>query len=87
MGGFHLLLNYLKAVGKIMDSSGLKEIMVQAKVLLPGTCEKVFHGKGYLPSYQWLLHTVRGLASPLLGVIGRVLLRSTRRLIPSEPAG
>ena len=28
IGGFHLLLKYLKAVGKIMDSSGLKEIIV-----------------------------------------------------------
>ena len=46
MGGFHFLLNYLKAVGKIMDNSGLKEIIVQAKLLLPGTCEKVFQGKG-----------------------------------------
>ena len=30
-----------------MDSSGLKEIIVQAKLLLPGTCEKVFQGNGY----------------------------------------
>ena len=30
-----------------MDSSGLKEIIVQAKLLLPGTCEKIFQGKGY----------------------------------------
>ena len=30
-----------------MDSSGLKEIIVQAKLLLPGACEKVFQGKGY----------------------------------------
>ena len=47
MGGFHILLNYLTAIGKIMDSSGLKEIVVQAKLLLPGTCEKVFQRKGY----------------------------------------
>ena len=30
-----------------MDSSGLKEIIVQAKLLLPGTFEKVFQGKCY----------------------------------------
>ena len=47
MGGFHLLLNYLKAAGKIMDSSGLKDIIVQAKLLLPGTCGKLFQRKGY----------------------------------------
>ena len=45
MGGFHLLLNYFKAVGKIMESSRLKEFIVKAKLLLPGTCEKIFQGK------------------------------------------
>ena len=30
-----------------MESSGIKEIIVQAKLLLPGTCEKVFQGKCY----------------------------------------
>ena len=30
-----------------MDSSGLKKILVQAKLLLPGTCKKVFQEKGY----------------------------------------
>ena len=45
MGGFHLLLNYLKAVGKMMESSGLKEIIVQAKLLLPVLAKRYFKGK------------------------------------------
>ena len=47
LGGFHLLMNYLGAVGKFMSGSGLSDILVQSKVMLEGTVNKVLSGKGY----------------------------------------
>ena len=47
LGGFHLLMNYLGAVGKFMFGSGLSDILVQNKVMLEGTVNKVLSGKGY----------------------------------------
>ena len=46
-GGFHLLMNYLGAVGKFISGSGLSDILVQSKVMLEGTVNKVLSGKGY----------------------------------------
>ena len=47
LGGFHLLMNYLGAVGKFISGSGLSDILVQSKVMLEGTVNKVLSGKGY----------------------------------------
>lgn len=51
LGGFHLLMNYLGAVGKIMAATGLKDLFVEGKLLLDGTANKVLNGKSY---YQGL---------------------------------
>ena len=47
LGGFHLLMNFLRAIGKIMIDTGLVKIFVEAKVLLEGTANKVIAGKGF----------------------------------------
>ena len=45
LGGFHKLMNYLKAVGSLMDGAGLKEVIVAAEILREGTANKVLSGK------------------------------------------
>jgi hypothetical protein len=47
LGGFHLQMNFIGAIGKLMMESGLKDEFVKAKLLLPGTACKVLGGKGY----------------------------------------
>lgn len=44
MGGFHICLNFLGAIGRIMANSGIEDILVEAKVLLRGTANKVISG-------------------------------------------
>ena len=40
-------MNYLGAVSKFIFGSGLSDILVQSKVMLEGTVNKVLSGKGY----------------------------------------
>ena len=47
LGGFHLLMNFMGSIGKLMADSGLKEIFVKSKLLLEGTANKVLSGHGY----------------------------------------
>ncbi|MES9905168.1 MAG: hypothetical protein ABW168_21150, partial [Sedimenticola sp.] len=47
LGGFHLLMNYLRAVGKLMTGTGLAEILVSSRIMLEGTANKILAGKGY----------------------------------------
>ena len=37
LGGFHLLMNFLGTIGKLMMDTGVSKIFVDAKVLLEGT--------------------------------------------------
>ena len=46
MGGLHISLNFLKIIGKHVQSSGLLEAWVASKILGPGTAEQVLTGKG-----------------------------------------
>ena len=41
LGGFHLQMNFIGAIGKLMMESGLKDVFVKAKLLIPGTANKV----------------------------------------------
>ena len=50
LGGFHLLMNYLGAVGKFMTGTGLKEMLVKGGVILDGTANKILSGRGYYQS-------------------------------------
>ncbi|MES9884476.1 MAG: hypothetical protein ABW185_26830 [Sedimenticola sp.] len=63
LGGFHLLMNYLGAIGKIMAGSGLKDMLVTSGIVHEGTANKILSGKGYYQSinahmcaYESLLH-------------------------------
>ena len=50
LGGFHLLMNYLGAVGKFMTGTGLKEMLVKGGIILDGTANKILSGRGYYQS-------------------------------------
>ena len=54
LGGFHLLMHYLGSVGKFVTGSGLKDILVQSKVILEGTVNKILSGK---PTIRQLMPT------------------------------
>ena len=42
LGGFHLAMNFIGAVGKIMKNSGAEDIITKAKVSKEGTANKIF---------------------------------------------
>ena len=50
LGGFHLLMNYLGAVGKFMTGTGLKEMLMKGGIILDGTVNKILSGRGYYQS-------------------------------------
>ncbi|KAJ8417259.1 hypothetical protein AAFF_G00284860 [Aldrovandia affinis] len=47
MGGFHIAEHFLKAIGHLMQASGIEDIMVEADVCLHGTANKIISGKDY----------------------------------------
>ncbi|KAL7375793.1 hypothetical protein ABVT39_024012 [Epinephelus coioides] len=47
MGGFHIAQNFLKAIGHLMQGTGIEDIMVEANVCLHGTVNKLISGKDY----------------------------------------
>ena len=47
LGGFHLLINFLGSVGEFMAGPGLNDVLVQSKVMLEGTVNKILSGKDY----------------------------------------
>ncbi|MES9880282.1 MAG: hypothetical protein ABW185_05305 [Sedimenticola sp.] len=50
LGGFHLLMNYIGAIGKIMSGSGLKDMLVASEIVHEGTANKILAGRGYYQS-------------------------------------
>lgn len=47
MGGFHIAQNFLGAIGHLMQSTGIEDIMVEANICLRGTANKIISGKDY----------------------------------------
>lgn len=47
MGGLHIALNYMKAIGQHMRNTGLAEIWIESGVLSEGSVTKVLNGKSY----------------------------------------
>lgn len=45
LGGFHLLMSFMGAIGYIMTGSGLKELL--SIIYAPNTVEKMFTGHAY----------------------------------------
>ncbi|KAK7081172.1 hypothetical protein SK128_008786 [Halocaridina rubra] len=56
MGWMHKSLNFLKVIGKYVQSSGLLEAWVESKILGPGTAELVLMGKGKSYAKAMLTH-------------------------------
>ena len=53
IGTFHLTLNYMSSIGKIMGNSGAEIILSECKILKPGTANKIFGSK---PDYYQGMH-------------------------------
>ena len=47
LGGFHVTVNFMGAVGYLMKGSGIKELLVESSACNKGTAEKVLNGKDY----------------------------------------
>lgn len=47
MGGFHLALNFMGAIGFFMKGTGLEEVLVHGKVCTRGVANKIIAGKDY----------------------------------------
>ena len=47
LGGHHISMNFLKAIGDHMDGSGLAEVWVESGLLGQGTVERILAGKAY----------------------------------------
>ena len=47
LGGLHTAMNFLKAIGKHIQSSGLPDAWIESKLLGPKTAEQVLAGKSY----------------------------------------
>ena len=47
MGGFHILMNYMAALGKMVKSSGLAQVLVHSDIYSEVTVKQVLCGKHY----------------------------------------
>ena len=47
LGGLHTAMNFLKAIGKHVQSSGLSEAWVESKILGPNLTDQAMAGKSY----------------------------------------
>ena len=58
MGGFHIAMNFMGAIGNLMRQTGLEDLFTEGGICLPGTANKIMSGKDY---YQMLrAHTIIG---------------------------
>lgn len=47
MGGFHIMKNYLAALGTMLDTSGLRQLLIEAGLYSNVTINQIFAGKHY----------------------------------------
>lgn len=47
MGGFHIAMNFLGAIGYLMKETGIEDILVDSGICQPGTVNKLLDGKDY----------------------------------------
>lgn len=47
MGGFHIILNFMGALGKMCDSAGLRELLVESGLYSETTASNIMKGKQY----------------------------------------
>ena len=72
MGGFHIAMNFLGAIGHLMKETGIEDILVESGICQPGTVNKLLDGKNY---YAMLHHTV--FARAMFGLLGESFESST----------
>lgn len=60
MGEFHIASNFLGAIGYLMRSTGIEDLLSQAEVCLAGTAEKITAGNDYYLMVR--AHTLLGTA-------------------------
>jgi hypothetical protein len=61
LGGFHLQMNFLGSIGKLMLNSGLKHVFVKAMLLLPGTADNILNVNGYYQSMRAHMSVYEGM--------------------------
>lgn len=64
MGGFHSEAAYFKAIGKFIDGCGLTHMMVESKLLAPGSVNGFITGKHFNRCRK--LHPIASLAIQIL---------------------
>ena len=47
MGGFHILMNFWGSIGRLMNGTGLEQLMIDGEVCQPGTAKKIMAGNDY----------------------------------------
>ncbi|MES9884489.1 MAG: hypothetical protein ABW185_26895, partial [Sedimenticola sp.] len=47
LGSFHLVLNYMRAIGQYLEASGIKEIWEESGVYSETTADNILRGKNY----------------------------------------
>ena len=47
MGGFHILMNFWGAIGRLMSGTGLEQLMIDGEVCQLGTAKKIMAGNDY----------------------------------------
>ncbi|KAK3926298.1 Variant surface glycoprotein ILTAT 1.24 [Frankliniella fusca] len=74
MGGLHLSLNFLKAIGKHMSGSGLEELWVESGVAAETMASKVMEGKVYSKGMRLMKLTLQALWRIILPLFQQHLL-------------
>ena len=65
MGGFHIAMNFLGAIGHLMKETGIEEILAESEICQPGTVSKLLDGK----DYYTMLHAHRVVARAMFGLL------------------
>ena len=52
LGGFHLALNFMGAIGHIMQGTGLEQVLVEGRVCTTGVVKRIMAGKDYYDILQ-----------------------------------
>lgn len=47
LGGFHTALNFLVVIGKLFDSSGLEDLLIETGIYGAGNASALLKGKSY----------------------------------------
>ena len=65
LGGFHCEICYLSSLGKIWESAGLKDIIVNSDVYAEGTLYMILQGKEFNRGIQTFILTYETLSATI----------------------